>query len=216
MNYTTTRIANMALGHIGKPQIATLLEQSVEARTCAFFYDEATAIAKARSSWSFARGIQALAAVDNTYPQRWSYKYDMPSNAAKIVRLVPLVDPFQTDKTPPIPYELLGGALFTDEPDAVAEIVEANNTPAAWSADFALAVSYRLAQMIAPTLTRKSSYSNDLLQAYEMAITRAVEFDAGQQPNYYAYDAKYLIDRGGDSGSSLDGRGTDGSTYWGR
>lgn len=212
MSYAKVDIANMALAHLGKAEITSLSESTIEARTANFWYDKVCRVAKARSLWTFDRAIRALAEVANDYEERWAHKYERPNDAAKIARMIPRFDPLDRTSAPPIPYQQLGDAVYCNESPAKADILLDGTNPTNWPDDFALAVSYLLARNMAPKLTRKSSYVADTNSLYINTIELAIQNDAGQEPTYYAQDSEYLSARGASPGR--EGRGADGSTYW--
>lgn len=215
MTYSTVDIANMALGHIGKSSVLNLSETSAEAREVNFWFSKVVNVAKLRSPWTFDRTLFTLASLDNDYEERWSYKFDLPSSLVKIVRVIPRVDPHGTSNMKPVPYQRMGGALYTNEREAKVDGVNANVNPSNWPDDFALAVSFLLAARIAPRLTRKPSYVQQMTQSYEYHLGLAIESDAGQEPTYYAYESEYLHDRGADGANhDTDGAGVDDSIYW--
>lgn len=214
MAYTSVNIANMALSHLGKTGIVSLSENSVEARECTQWYDPAARLAKRRSLWTFDRSILALTPMFNDYSERWAFKYDRPSSAAKIIRIIPETDPVGETSNKPVPYQLLGPALYCNYDGAKADIINTGTTPTQWPDDFALAVSYALAKFMAAKLTRKASYTSDMATLYEDALGRAIEADASQTPHYYAYENQYLSDRGA-GGEAAEGKSVDGSIYWG-
>lgn len=215
MSYTKIDIANMALAHLGKPEILSLSDTSTESRTANFWYDKAAGSALRRSNWTFSRAILTLTEMTNDYEERWAYKYDYPSTAKKIVRLIPSVDSYGTENAMPLQYQLLGGAIYCNERQAKADIVTALTTPTNWPDDFAFAVSHQLARLMAPKLTRKASYANENVQLYEMYLGMAIEADSAQEPTFYAYSSQYLDDRGADGPDMFgEGRNVDGSIYW--
>jgi hypothetical protein len=75
-------ICNMALGHIGRSTqpIVALTDKSVEARTCALWYDAARQECLELEDWSFARSRVTLALHGDAPPAEWAYRYQMPSN----------------------------------------------------------------------------------------------------------------------------------------
>lgn len=214
MGYSKVDIANMALYHLGKETITALGGTSVEGRAAEFWYPKAVGTAKQASPWTFDREILTLASVDNDYSERWDYKYDFPSSASRLVRLIDTVDPIGPGHTPHVPFERIGGSIYTNLDSAKARIISNNTNPANWPDTFALAVSLLMASLMAPKLTRKGGLVQGLQAQYKTELDKAIEIDAASDPHTYAYESKYLRDRGGNSGDALDYEGADGSSYW--
>jgi hypothetical protein len=94
MNITDVDICNIALSRIGVDRtIASLTEQSKEARLCKRFYDFCLQDVLERVPWSFAVRAKPLAllATQELLPD-WSYQYAMPTDAAAILEIVPAGD----------------------------------------------------------------------------------------------------------------------------
>ena len=82
MPQSIVSICNMALGHIGRSTlpIVSLTENSVEARTCALWYDAARQEVLELYDWAFCRSRVTLALHNDPPPIEWAYRYQMPSN----------------------------------------------------------------------------------------------------------------------------------------
>jgi hypothetical protein len=212
MGLSNVEVANMALDHLGKDRIATLTESSTAARKINEVFDRTIHSALQHSPWTFSRTIQSLASLTNDWDERWQYKYDVPNNCLKEVRLVPTVDPATNRQ--PVPFNLMGGALYTNITPAKLEYVRANTDTSTMPQYFLDALSFLLARNVAMPLTRKRSYWNDLNEAYVRQLATAVEIDAGREPQYYAYDHdnEYLNARGATGG--VENPAPDGSIFW--
>jgi len=205
-------LANMALDILAVDNIASIDESSTTARKVKARIDDVIEAVLEMSDWTFARKIAALAEVTNdTWTERYERKYDLPNDMLKARRLVPLIDA-RNDQ--PIPYSLAGGALYTDEPEAKLQYTYTNTDISSWPMSFVEAVAAYLARQIAMPLTRKRQNFADASSIFVTQLATAVEFDAGQEATFWAYQSAYL-DARGSTRSTGDGRGADGSSYWG-
>lgn len=212
MGYSNVELANQALDHLGKNNIASLVEESVEARKMNAVFDRTIESALARSAWSFSKEIADLALVTpNDWDERWCYKYDRPTAAIRILRLVPEVD---IQNATPLLYELHGAFLYTNEANAKAEYTLDTTTTTSMPTFFLDAVSFLLARNAAMQLTRKRSYWVDMNEAYEGHILQAMELDAGQEPNTYVPQANTYLDARGGGEQYVSHTSVDGSIYW--
>lgn len=212
MGYSNVELANQALDHLGKNNIASLTEESVEARKMNAVFDRTIESALARSAWSFTNKIAELALVEpNDWTERWAYKYDRPTEAVRILRLIPRVD---IQNAPPLLYELHGAFIYTNEADAKAEYTLDSTTTTSMPTFFLDAVSYLLARNVAMPLTRKRSFWDDMNTAYEGHILMAMELDAGQEPNSYVPTSNTYLDARGGEGQTVSNTSVDGSIYW--
>ena len=212
MGYSKVELANQALDAIGKDRIASLSETSTAARKVNEVFDRTIESALARSHWSFCRKIASLSLLTNDWSERWAYKYDIPSDCVTVVRLVPTSD--MRNHEPQLEYELMGGALYCNEPLAKAEYVFRTTNTTTMPVPFLDAVAFLLARNVSMPLTRKPSLWGNMNQMYEMQLGYAIEHDAGQEPTFYPQEAGgYIDDRNGTTGSGRSGS-VDGSIYW--
>lgn len=206
-------LANMALVDVlGLDQIASLTENSTAARAANRRIDGVIEAVLSMSDWTFARKITALAEVTNTdWTERYERKYTLPNDMARARRLVPEID---IPNMPPIDYAIANGSLYTNEPTAKLQYTFKNMDITSWPMSFTEAVAFYLARTLAMPLTRKRQVFIDANDLFTTQFAAAVEYDAGQEVTYWSYPSGYLEARGANS-SRGDGRGVDGSTYWG-
>lgn len=94
MSYSEVEICNIALARIGIDRaIASLSEQSKEARNCARFYPLARDETLERVPWPFAVKTAALALIgDNTLNNLlpgYGYSYQLPADALTVLEVLP-------------------------------------------------------------------------------------------------------------------------------
>lgn len=179
---TKIEICNMALSHLGTTiEIADINERSKEARALKRFYKVALDACCRDFSFPFTKQIVQLELVEEEPNSEWLYSYRYPVQANRIKRIL---HPGSRDDTHDgrIPYTLSsdnsGKLIFSDMPEAYAEIVVTPANESFFSADFALAFSYRLAFYIAPSLTGGNAFTglgDSMMAKYlnELAMARS-------------------------------------------
>lgn len=212
MGYSKVELANQALDHLGKDSITSLDENSNAARKLKAAFDRTIHSVLSRSSWSFAQKIAALAEVTNDWDERWAHKYDLPNDYIGAVKLVDGID--EPGRKGPA-FQMLGGALYTDERAAKLRYVFATVDTLVFPQPFLDACSLLLARNVAMPLTRKISVRDRMQQEYEYVLGLAIEKDAGQEfTTYIPSDGGYIDARGGSDTGEYTGGAPDGSIYW--
>lgn len=156
MGTTKLEIANMALGHIGVGQTVANLdtERSNEAYTVNRFYDITRREILSEYNWPFATKVVALAEISEDPTTEWSYEYQYPSDCVKFIKVlsgnrIDVEDSF-------IEYEVAHGdtttVIYTNEDEAYGKYIADITDETLFPFDFVMALSYRLAFYIAPTL----------------------------------------------------------------
>jgi len=81
-------ICNQALGHLGAKPIASIDENTQEARFCKIFYDDTLEEVLRDFPWNFAEMRRILASVDvPTAHANWSYAYAYPSDCVRALEI---------------------------------------------------------------------------------------------------------------------------------
>lgn len=207
-------ICNLALDHLGKPNITSFTDGSVEGPKCQRQYGTARRTALSKSPWTFARKTGALGLLAaNALSDVWEYCYDLPND---MVKLHKLIEPSRRGNfnEPPIPMYLEDGKLYTNLPDACLRYVYDNKVTLNWSDMFDDTVALALAVRLAPSMTRRRADVDRLREAYVTTLAEAVEHDATQDTDSnYRWGDGYADARGT---ATLDGpRQADGSSMWG-
>lgn len=199
-------LCNAALSHCGtRSKIAALDEGSPEANACRTHFDLMRDMTLRAFDWNFARLTVALAQLENP-PQRWAYKYALPTDCLRLRRLndVPLL------RLPETFYEVAAdrdgsgaivGVILTDAP-AVSAIYTAQVTDTGrWDAGFADAMTYGLAARLCFELTGKDDRARTLTQMWQGLLQRAGADMANEGSALNrAYVPQSLAVRGYDSG----------------
>ena len=180
MPFTEVQIANMALGRVGIQQtISSLSSASSESRQCNLFYEPARDAVLRDFPWPFARQYVSLALVSefastDDAVSHWAFAYRVPADCITCRRIV---SPLGRNSSSPISFELghdVGGLLiYCDLAEPVLEYTARFTDPAFFAADFAMALSWRLAVEIAMPLAVSAGLRQSAESEYRIAISRA-------------------------------------------
>lgn len=158
--YTDTIIANMALGHVGTAGNidSVTSDQHPNAEAVREYYDVALRITLRAFTWPFARRIRALTLLETLDPKvyQWQYRYQKPVDSIKFVKINS--DIRNDTRQSRVPHKIFVDGIYTDRVDAVGQWIVGNVTEDMFEDDFALALSYRLAHLIAPRVTRGDDF----------------------------------------------------------
>lgn len=202
-------IANLALAHLGKPFITNINASSVEASKARFHLPMARRTALRRFDWIFARRIVRLAGVtDTTYRGRYDIVYDTPNAALKVWSIVTADRPDE----PITDFRIENGRIYTNLSEASCRYTADVREPSAWPEGFAEAVACKLAEKMAPSMTRRRSDIASFRILYEEEIMRAAEQDSGQEHHTYTESNRYAEANTG--GVPYEGAQADGSSIW--
>lgn len=194
-------IANLALAKIKAAPIASFDENSLEARECRRFYPLAVArMLEGPNDWSFAIQRVALSAATNDRDHEWLYAYNVPSNMARAIRVLPDLsalglavpialpgEPYgetwsSVGCDPSMPYEIAGLMLYTNAEDAILEYAISDITGIRIGALCADALASDLACMLAVPVKGDSQREKDLATEAEIKWQRAIAEDRNRHP----------------------------------
>lgn len=180
---STVDICNLALMHIGTgTSIASLSEQSAEARICARSYETAKDAVLRDHNWNFATKFLSLADI-GTPPEGWAYRYQYPNDCIKAIAVHQGANANSKNSTlnsfRVITQSDLGSkAIICNLSPATLEYVARVENPEIFDPLFTEALSLRLSSLIAFTLTGKTRLRNDALKLYDEILSSARFADA--------------------------------------
>ncbi len=199
---TVTDICNAAISHCGtRSKISSIGEGSPEANACLTHFAMVRDATLRTFNWNFARLTQPLAQLLNP-PQRWAYKYAVPTDCVRLRRLndVPLL------VLPETFYELAAdkdstgaciNVLLTNEAPVAAIYTAQVTDPLRWDQGFIDTVAYCLASRICFELTGKEDRARALLQLWQGALREAAAGAANEGGGFcYAALPQALVARG--------------------
>lgn len=209
-----TEIANMAISHLGiGKEIANIeTEQSEEASACRRFYDVCYQSMLVEHDWNFATEFYTLELIETQPSEEWHYSYRFPSNCLKVRRVLSgarvEVDGLR------VPFKILkdnvGKVIYTDADNAQIEFTRDVSDPTFYSAQFQLALSFRLASYIAPRVTGGDPFKikQEMLGQYVAEVSKALAQDLNDQVIDKKPDSEFIRYR---EGYSTNVRGEDAS-----
>lgn len=195
---STTEIANMAISHLGiGKQISDLdTENSQEAKACRTYYELARKITLADVHWNFAARFVTLNLIEQTPTDEWDYSYRYPSDCIYIRRIKSGIRDDNQDSR--IPYKIIsddiGKIIYTDQPDAVIEYTYNCTTTSLFTDNFSLALSFRLAELIAARLTAGDPFKlkQEMITLYNLEINKAVKRNNNEEVSDKQPDSEFI------------------------
>jgi hypothetical protein len=171
-------ICNIALSHVGKTTISDINEESEEARQCKLHYALTRDTMLQAYPWLFARKMQVLAEVTNTWGERWQHTFTRPSDCLKPIRIVPEID--IADDNNGIAYSVGEGLIYCDISPAKLEFTMRFEDPTRFPPLFQDALSWALATKIAMPLTKDQGVRKDAYQIAGQTLGAAQMADANE------------------------------------
>ena len=176
---STTEISNLAISHLGiGKEIANLdTEQTEEASACRRYFESAKKATLSDLDWTFATKFAVLNLIESQPNEEWNFSYRYPSDCINMRRI--LSGQRQDTQKTRVPYRIsadsAGRIIYTDKENAEIEYTKNVTDPGLFSAEFALALSFRLASYIAPRLTGGDPFKmkQEMLAQYEIELGRA-------------------------------------------
>lgn len=178
---SANKICNLALSHLGIGKEIEDLETdtSQEAEACRLFFTVAQDVTLRGFPWPFATKIEALDLVEELTADtdEWGYSYRYPSDCLKLRRVI---SGMRNDSPQSkVPYDVgrddTGQLVFCDETDAMMEYTYRETDPSKYPIDFIMALSYFLAHLIAPRLTKGDPFklAQQNLQMHLLTLQKA-------------------------------------------
>ena len=173
---STTEISNLAISHLGiGKEIANLdTEQTEEASACRRYFESAKKATLSDLDWTFATKFAVLNLIESEPNDEWNFSYRYPSDCINMRRI--LSGQRQDTQKTRVPYRIsadsAGRIIYTDKEDAEIEYTKNVTDPGLFSAEFTLALSFRLASYIAPRLTGGDPFKmkQEMLAQYELSL----------------------------------------------
>lgn len=175
----------MALAHlkINRPINVLATDRSDEAQACRLFYDTTRQTVNAEFKWPFATTQSPLALImTNPFPDsegnsEWMYAYQYPAACMNFVRI--LGGPRNPTRRERVSFRIVNGTqgmmILTDVESAIGEFTMEIFSEDSFGAQYALALSFKLASYIAPMVTGGDQFKlgDRALKMYQMEITSA-------------------------------------------
>ncbi len=180
---TDVDIGNMVLGRLGtRATIASLTENSTEAREINRWYATVRDDLQSRIDWNFSRVYAALSS-SGTPPVRWGYSYAYPSDCLKFRRIdlgIPVgqFEPqahFEIGTASSLKY------IWCNVAQATGVYSQQVTDPSRFEPDFVTAFADCLAAAVALPITQKLDLATRLEQRARNALEEAMASSANEQ-----------------------------------
>jgi len=158
MAVSEVQIGKLALSHLGdRYDITSLSENSAEAEQVNLVFDNVRDALVREHPWKFSLRYYTPASLTGTPPSGWTYMYTYPTDALKVWRIVNPLDP-NNDSLPPLKWTVARNnsdikVLLTDESDPEFEYSKQVTSSSEFDANFDIALSWKIAEMIAMPIT---------------------------------------------------------------
>ena len=209
---------NRAIGRLPATPIASVDENSLEARECRRYYPAVLSdMFEGPHDWSFANTRVPLAQLlTNDRSAEWLFAYQLPSNVGNPIRVLPDLNALGLSLPMPLPgdpyseiwatmvtnleapYVIEGQTLYTNAEGATLEytVGDIDGVPVPQLAITALEID--LAARICVPVKKDSAREKDLVSLAEIAWQRAIADDNNRNPQSYGdYVSESMIARHG-------------------
>lgn len=192
-----TEAANAALRHLGQPPIADLATGTdIAARECRAAFGLARDTALAEKDWNFATGWADLALSATPADGPLPNAFPLPDDCIKVRSVEDADDDdwdVQSQTITVAGAAVTRNVLVTCESAAAICYTRRITDVRAWSADFVLVFSLRLAALVAPMLTREISIGGALDDRADAKVDRAGRRDAREAaPRQVSRDTSWV------------------------
>lgn len=194
-------VCNMAISHLGiGKEIANLdTEQSEEASACRRFFDIARKTVLGDLNWTFATKFAVLGLVESDPSDEWDYSYRYPVDCITLRRILSGVRS-DTRRTR-VPFKILrdtsGRLIYTDEESAEVEYTEDIEDIEVFPPETVLALSFKLAALIAPRLTGGDPFKlgDKMLGLYEAELRNAKKKNMNEEVQDLPGESEFITVR---------------------
>ena len=214
----STQIANLALRHLGNSnEIADILtERGQEARAARAFYDIARDETLRDCKLPSTRRYAALALVENNPAGEYLFSYRLPIDCVGVRGLVlpRIASSYAAGISTPL-YKLTsddsGGLILTNIEDVTIEYTARITNVDTFPADFKMALSFKLAFLMAPSITGGDPFKRGPIcaQAYDLSVSKAKTNAYNEEPSSQAPPSELVSAHFGcydDGGYPISGR----------
>lgn len=161
--FSDVTVCNSALLKVGADPISSLEDNTRESNICAAQYPILRDEVMRGAPWRFALQQIVLSIASGTPPAfAYTTAYDIPSNVLRVWIV-------NTQN-----WTQVGNQIFCDKPDGINCLCIVQNTdPTSWDAQFAEALSWRLAMEIALALVQSVPLKKEMETGYEKSMAQA-------------------------------------------
>jgi hypothetical protein len=179
MAQSTVEVVNVALSMIGEDPITSLQDDDPTARIANLRFPTVRDAVLRNHPWNVAKDRQQLArSVDNP-PFGWQYKYALPNDWLRTIRINNYHEHWYTYGRH---YEIEGRFLLTELEKVQLVYVKQLTDVTKWDSLLTECIAARLASELAMPITQDRSIRNDTYQLYRDKLKEARNADAMDEP----------------------------------
>ena len=187
----------MALSRVGvRERIASLTEETEEARICNLHYDLALTSALALHPWPFASKRKALTLIEEKPSIEWAFRYALPIDCIEPLYIEGAARNLPIESRPRWELEADSSAdrttLLADVPNAVLKYTSRSVSEASFPPYFVPVMSWMLADFIAIPLTVKAEVSTAVATQLARALSTAKAHASNQGQADEALDSEFI------------------------
>lgn len=171
MGISQTTICNIALSRVTAPRIQDITDAVREAKECRLIYDVMRDLALSDYDWSFARGFASLAVTTGNDIPGWTYAYQVPADCIKVRKIYNSLEGLAD----PIPFEVIGRLLYTNEEDAQIVYTKRITDSSLFDSAFVDALAWRLSSELAVPLKNSINLREANYKMYLMSVSKATQ-----------------------------------------
>ena len=173
---TDIEVAQKAMVLIGLEPLTSFTDNTDEALVANTIFEDVVEDCLGQHSWNFATGQKTLARLANVPVDRWDAAYALPTSPDVIQVLTVTID------DAPQPYDIYERYVYINA-DATADVVlnyVFRPETQYWPPTFTMWVIFRLASVLALSVTRKADVAQSYTQLAEQQFRRAKARDSQQ------------------------------------
>lgn len=180
MASSTTQIANLALGKLGRERLENLSDTSIaEARWASEYYPQARDYVTELAMWRHAKTTATLTSTTNDRDDDYAYAYERPSDCLSFRYILPAYGQF--DPRDPIRFESEDDVIFTDEGDARGVYIKQVTDVTKFTPSFTEAIAWYLAHMLIQPLRMETKLLQITADGFSQAMDVALACGAVEQ-----------------------------------
>jgi len=183
---SVVEICSNALNLLGDDPISSLTEDNDRARLCNAFYAQARDATLRAHPWNCAIVYQEFAQLAAAPPHTWDYSFQLPTSPYCLRVL--------QEEQPTVKFQVVGRKLYADEDSFKAIYISRVIDPAQFDASLYMALTARMAWMMAYPLTKSRTVASDMKDHYKDQLQLA-RGDDGQEGTPTRVQANILAEQ---------------------
>lgn len=195
-------ICNLALRHIAEQPINSLTEGSEAANVLSNIFDFVYEEELRSYPWRWASDTEELAQVSAEEPPDFAYVHQLPADYLQMQRIIDLVtgstyydawdEYYGRWSLRQAEWEIRDGKIYSNWETLTIKYTKLITDYSKLDSTFVIALSWRLAHEIAPSLTTRDDLANRAYQMYQIEINKARGTNGNEQRRILEISREYL------------------------